>query len=669
MKAILEVSVILGKFRNIDLAQQGLYQFQITIFYQQLGRTHQAQPINLTLIPKKSKRQSPIIIPGSVNEEAMSIKSQVFLVRFAEQKVNINEIAEFYLELDLNGQNDTSSISVKVDLCYVEVNKNSLKHFNFEENLQVQTSKIIKIDSPLRGIVENLPVYFSGKWFCMINCVVAMAFYDYKIPCGDLAIFAIVLFADNQGNLKTCLTNEEIDNEYDKYVLKLAKVHQDLKEKFEEINTACFVEDIELPAPLILPLSFEQKDSSKSFAEHLQTTSPITTISQILSEIKLVAASTYETLNLIKKTISCRLNKVCKYLSNSYNHKLKLKFSELVRKEEKGKNWNFDICSSEETKTDHKKKAKLIRKSEYFLNMPLLDVQQDGLIEKITIQPILFEETYVKDQSLSPSLPKSYDFHLIVLVHGFQGSSFDLRSLRNYILLVYPKVIFLESSCNEGKTEGDIREMGCRLSREVISYLSYNFPDKSPRVSFIGHSLGGLIIRAALPYLECLSDRMHLFMSLSTPHLGLMYSSKIVDAGIWIMKKMRKSKCLKQLCFEDYPKVEGTYLYLLSNDQGLQWFEYVALVGSLRDEYGPYDSARIEVPIKASKDPERGNFYIQMAHNILKKLTKQTIIKLDVHFKLKKSIETMIGRSAHLQLLENESFLKTLVYNYTQFFM
>lgn len=52
------------------------------------------------------------------------------------------------------------------------------------------------------------------------------------------------------------------------------------------------------------------------------------------------------------------------------------------------------------------------------------------------------------------------------------------------------------------------------------------------RLSFIGHSLGGLIIRSALPYLEEFKDKMHLFMTLSSPHLGYMYhQSKLVDAG------------------------------------------------------------------------------------------------------------------------------------------
>jgi len=45
---------------------------------------------------------------------------------------------------------------------------------------------------------------------------------------------------------------------------------------------------------------------------------------------------------------------------------------------------------------------------------------------------------------------------------------------------------------------------------------------------------------------------MYTYISLSTPHLGYMYtSSTIIDAGIWILKNWRKSKCLQQLSMSD----------------------------------------------------------------------------------------------------------------------
>lgn len=99
------------------------------------------------------------------------------------------------------------------------------------------------------------------------------------------------------------------------------------------------------------------------------------------------------------------------------------------------------------------------------------------------LQPILFEEVYVKSiekikqlavtnaEALNPSSGLSqlneYNYrgvHLFVMCHGFQGNSCDMRLLKNNIALLYPEAMFLCSSANEEYTEGDIFEMGVRLS-------------------------------------------------------------------------------------------------------------------------------------------------------------------------------------------------------------
>ena len=50
----------------------------------------------------------------------------------------------------------------------------------------------------------------------------------------------------------------------------------------------------------------------------------------------------------------------------------------------------------------------------------------------------------------------------------------------------------------------------------------------------------------ALPHLiGDLKDKFFTYMSLSSPHMGYMYNSnKLFDAGMWFLKKWRKSKCL-----------------------------------------------------------------------------------------------------------------------------
>lgn len=55
------------------------------------------------------------------------------------------------------------------------------------------------------------------------------------------------------------------------------------------------------------------------------------------------------------------------------------------------------------------------------------------------------------------------------------------------------------SSSNEGRTEGDIDSMGMRLAAEVDYELTKHV--SIPKICMVGHSMGGLIIRAALPRL------------------------------------------------------------------------------------------------------------------------------------------------------------------------
>lgn len=682
LKAILEVTVLLQKLRNIDLCQQGLYQIHISAYCLKGSQRTNAQPVSFEVFSSlHTKPNLHNIVQGSINEESLKIKSRIFFIRFAEEKVKINEAATFYIEIDLKNTTIQPNLYVQVDLFHTEVSKKSIvenfRTFSYENSLKLVSSKKYRVSNPLKGIFEYFPICFSTQWFCSIDASLLIAFYDYKIPSSDMSLFTTILFSDKRGLCKTLIGGEEIDRKYSEYVSTLAQVHDNIRKTIEKISVNCFIEDIEIPRSLQLPVTFPNPNPEKSFAEHLSSHEPHQTAQDMLKEIKSIAASIYEAFNLMKIIMTAKPRKVVKYMRRGYSESLGKRYGEFVIKEV-NKRWDFDICSIENTKVQHKGHVSNMRKSEYYKNLESLVVHEDNFFAKMSRQPIIFEEIYyaedIEKEIIDPSMPitpekrKNREKHLIVLVHGFQGNSYDLRMVHNYISLAFPHCYFLESSYNESKTEGDIREMGSRLSKELITYLTENFPDKPPSISFIGHSLGGLIIRAALPYLECLSDRMHLYMSLSSPHLGFMYSSKLLDAGMWILKKMKKFHCLKQLCLEDYHKIEGTCLYLLSKADGLQWFQYVVLVSSSQDDYAPFDSARIEVPEKASKDPEMGNYYIQMAHNLLQKLTMQNLIKLDIHFKLKKSIDTMIGRSAHLQLLENEHFLRMLVYHYPEFF-
>lgn len=183
-----------------------------------------------------------------------------------------------------------------------------------------------------------------------------------------------------------------------------------------------------------------------------------------------------------------------------------------------------------------------------------------------------------------------------------------MRMFKNQISLQHPEAVILLSQANEDATEGDIMEMGERLATEVKQYiLSFCPASCLNRISFIGHSLGGLIIRASLPHLAEYSSKFYTYISLSSPHLGYMYNSnKLFDAGMWVLKKWRKSKCLTQLSMSDEDKVEDTCLFRLAQLPGLEWFKNIALVCSFQDQYVPFDSARIQICKQALNDQNPG---------------------------------------------------------------
>lgn len=235
----------------------------------------------------------------------------------------------------------------------------------------------------------------------------------------------------------------------------------------------------------------------------------------------------------------------------------------------------------------------------------------------------MFEQIYIKSSEKS-SVPltiassvhpdglnqidsgKLNGIHLIVLVHGFQGNSYDMKTIKNNLSLFHPEALFLCSSKNENKTEEDIEEMGVRLASEVTDFAQEWCPGSTlGMISFIGHSLGGVIIRAALPHLERFKDKMETFVTLSSPHLGYMYASNtIMNAGMWVLKRWKKSKCLDQLTMTDAKDYKENFLYKLSQQKCLQWFKNVLLVSSYQDRYVPVESARIELMKKAVEDKE-----------------------------------------------------------------
>uniref|UniRef100_A0A8D2DE30 Family with sequence similarity 135 member B n=1 Tax=Sciurus vulgaris TaxID=55149 RepID=A0A8D2DE30_SCIVU len=255
--------------------------------------------------------------------------------------------------------------------------------------------------------------------------------------------------------------------------------------------------------------------------------------------------------------------------------------------------------------------------------------------------------------------------HLVVCVHGLDGNSADLRLVKTFIELGLPggKLDFLMSEKNQTDTFADFDTMTDRLLDEIIQHIQlYNL--SISRISFIGHSLGNIIIRSVLtrPRFRYYLNKLHTFLSLSGPHLGTLYNnSTLVSTGLWLMQKLKKSGSLLQLTFRDNADLRKCFLYQLSQKTGLQYFKNVVLVASPQDRYVPFHSARIEMCKTALKDRHTGPVYAEMINNLLGPLVEAkdcTLIRHNVFHALPNTANTLIGRAAHIAVLDSELFLE-----------
>lgn len=256
--------------------------------------------------------------------------------------------------------------------------------------------------------------------------------------------------------------------------------------------------------------------------------------------------------------------------------------------------------------------------------------------------------------------------HLVVCVHGLDGNSADLRLLKTYMEMALPgyRLEFLMSERNQTDTFADFEVMTQRLVNEIMHHIEM-FSLKVSRLSFIGHSLGTIIIRSALTHTEMipLLPKLYTFLSLSGPHLGTLYNnSGLVNMGMWFMQKWKKSGSLLQLSLKDNVDPRQSFLYRLSQKPGLEFFRHVLLVGSSQDRYVPYHSSRIEMCKAAQRESSGlGAIYAEMVANILQPIVnnpKCRLIRYDVFHALPSTANTIIGRAAHIAVLDSEIFIE-----------
>lgn len=257
----------------------------------------------------------------------------------------------------------------------------------------------------------------------------------------------------------------------------------------------------------------------------------------------------------------------------------------------------------------------LMLEENYLQFIDIVEMEFFDLFSK-SLLPLMMKETYVfKKASIQTGKT-----HIVFMVHGLEGNSCDMRTIRSILSYLCPKTIFILSEGNEENTQENIEKMGERLAFEVEELIQFYGKGKEICLSFIGHSLGGLIIRACIPFLTKFKNQLHTLITLGTPHLGSSSKKVLVRLGMKVLSSFEKQKSLKEMCLQD----QNGYLMRLSQQEGLSWFRNLVLVSSYNDGYVNYESAKIIY----ENQSQPNKMFEEMAKNIYRGIDPEKVVKL-----------------------------------------
>lgn len=82
----------------------------------------------------------------------------------------------------------------------------------------------------------------------------------------------------------------------------------------------------------------------------------------------------------------------------------------------------------------------------------------------------------------------------------------------------------------------------------------------------------------------------------------------------------------------------------------------------------PFDSARIQICKEALVDQtqRQANLYIQMTMALMQNLKAEIVYRIDVDFQVPKNqaVESWLGRTVHVKMLESKQFFEVFVSRY-----
>lgn len=739
LEAVHEVAIYIHRFHNLDLFQQGWYQIKITMRWEDSDYASSVgTPSRVVQYDAPDLGSDNILGVWKIDDTDHSFSSQPFRIRYARQDILLSVMIAFNLSLAKFEGPITSAVILKFELLYTPVLEIGS---NMQDSLEVSPAAVHEFRIPpkaLLGLHSYCPVHFDAFHAVLVDTTVHISLlkggvHTMKTPSRSNSLSHEENASDNKYDKEKRVLLVK------SFLISRANLLQELRNLSKAINqtidlsgftsqneeTGTNNADSNIPEN-VSKIPNGSIDTQSEYLYTLQN-DELYRLFHSLGDQILYLWSTFLKFHRANKT------KVLEHLRNSWavdrraEWSIWMVYSKVEMPHQPIRNQVDDSAYhgprgtvpvlrkiTEDPSQAAAMRAELHRRSIAQMRINSRSIQDLHIFGDPSRIPIIIVERVVNaplrtpsgnsyfrnmdpkgnngisqehDPSLSTIQQKGRVLKIAVFVHGFQGHHLDLRLVRNQWLLIDPKVEFLMSEVNEDKTSEDFRDMGLRLAQEVITFVKKKM-DKASRsgglkdvkLSFVGHSIGNVIIRTALSesIMEPYHRYLHTYVSVSGPHLGYLYSSNsLFNSGLWLLKKLKNTRCIHQLTFTDDIDLENTFFYKLSKQKTLENFKNIILLSSPQDGYVPYHSARIEMCQSSSGDYSRkGKVFHDMLNNCLDQIRspsseQRMFMRCDVNFDISlqgRNLNTIIGRAAHIEFLETDIFAKFIMWSFPELF-
>jgi hypothetical protein len=143
--------------------------------------------------------------------------------------------------------------------------------------------------------------------------------------------------------------------------------------------------------------------------------------------------------------------------------------------------------------------------------------------------------------------------HYIVCQHGLFGNRQDFARFEEHFHEVKPDlnihVVILSENSNPVRTLDGVNASGMRCMNEILKFLNSLSGSDKAFISFLGHSMGGLILRFALRKIHETTPDIwiqknivrKLFFVVASPHVGIPSSSWLLSTSKYVLKHFSRT--------------------------------------------------------------------------------------------------------------------------------